>query len=96
VNPVQKKSKIGNLGTAVVDNPINYEYMPDSFKEFKPSIMTSKNSQSGKDEVETAPNLDKVDDKYLKRKGVDAHQLKKDVYGKKLKVAEYDIYVDKN
>lgn len=41
------------------------------------------------------PDLDKVDDKYLKKKGVDAHHLKKDIYGKKAKVAEYDIYVDK-
>jgi len=48
MNSVQKKSKIGNPGTTVLDNPINYEYTPDSSKEFKPSIMTSKNSQSGK------------------------------------------------
>ncbi len=41
------------------------------------------------------PDLDKVKDSYLKRKGIDAHELKKEVYGKKAKVAEYDIYVDK-
>ncbi|MED3791341.1 RHS repeat-associated core domain-containing protein [Niallia alba] len=41
-------------------------------------------------------NVEKVDDKYLKRKKVDAHELKRDALGKKAKIAEYDIYVDKN
>lgn len=44
----------------------------------------------------TKTNLEKVDDNYLEKKDIDAHQLKKDIYGKKSKVAEYDIYVDKN
>jgi hypothetical protein len=41
-------------------------------------------------------NLEKVDDGYLKKKGIDAHELKQEIYGKKAKIAEYDIYVDKN
>jgi len=49
----------------------------------------------GKGDSNAKLDLDKVDDSYLKKKGVDAHQLKKDIYGKKAKVAEYDIYVDK-
>lgn len=41
------------------------------------------------------PDLDIVKDSYLKKKGIDPHKLKKDIYGKKAKVSEYDIYVDK-
>jgi RHS repeat-associated protein len=59
------------------------------------NILTLFSGDKGTGEDEAAPNLDKVDDKYLKQKGVDAHELKKDVYGRKAKVAEYDIYVDK-
>ena len=40
-------------------------------------------------------SIDKVDDKYLKKLGIDAHELKKEVLGKKAKIAQYDIYVDK-
>ncbi|MDQ0191622.1 RHS repeat-associated core domain-containing protein, partial [Alicyclobacillus cycloheptanicus] len=43
-----------------------------------------------------AQNLEKVDDKYLKKKGIDAHQLKKDVLGKKAPISHHDIYKDKN
>ncbi len=39
------------------------------------------------------PNL--VNDKYLKRKGIDAHQLKRDYLGNKAEIKKYDIYVDK-
>lgn len=60
------------------------------------SISDDRLSPEGTGNAETTPNLEKVDDKYLKRKGIDAHQLKKDVYGRRAKVAEYDIYVDKN
>ena len=35
-------------------------------------------------------------DNYLKRKGIDAHELKKDFLGRKAPIAEYDIYVNKD
>ncbi len=41
-------------------------------------------------------NFDKVKDNYLKRKGIDAHELKKDFLGKKAPIAQYDIYVNKD
>ena len=41
-------------------------------------------------------NYDKVKDNYLKRKGIDAHELKKDFLGRKAPIAQYDIYVNKN
>lgn len=41
-------------------------------------------------------NYDKVKDNYLKRKGIDAHELKKDFLGKKASISEYDIYVNKD
>ena len=44
----------------------------------------------------SSANCDKVNDKYLKKKGIDAHQLKKDFLGNKAPIAHYDIYVNKN
>ncbi|WP_099716688.1 polymorphic toxin type 33 domain-containing protein [Clostridium sp. LS] len=35
-----------------------------------------------------------VNDKYLKKQGIDAHSLKQDFVGKN-NIAHYDIYVDK-
>lgn len=52
-------------------------------------------TRATKENSETRPDLDKVKDSYLEKKGIDAHELKKGIYGKKAKVAEYDIYVDK-
>jgi len=40
-------------------------------------------------------NPNKVADKYLKKQGIDAHQLKKDYLGEKAPISQYDIYVDK-
>ena len=37
-----------------------------------------------------------VDDKYLKRNGIDPHSLKREVLGDKAAVKEYDIYIDRN
>ncbi|WP_455813359.1 polymorphic toxin type 33 domain-containing protein [Pseudomonas graminis] len=37
-----------------------------------------------------------ADDKFLKKNGIDAHELKKDFLGKKAEIKLYDIYVDKN
>ena len=41
-------------------------------------------------------NFNKVKDSYLKKKGIDAHELKKDFLGKKAPIAQYDIYVNKD
>ncbi|UII55673.1 DNRLRE domain-containing protein [Cytobacillus spongiae] len=50
---------------------------------------------SEKVKTKTKLNIQKVNDSYLKRKGIDAHQLKKEVLGKKAKISQYDIYKDK-
>ncbi|WP_229001199.1 polymorphic toxin type 33 domain-containing protein [Photorhabdus aegyptia] len=39
-------------------------------------------------------NIKMADDKYLKQNGIDAHELKSDVVGKK-NISKYDIYVNK-
>lgn len=41
-------------------------------------------------------SIQKIDDKYLKRKGVDAHEVKKETYGKSVEISKYDLYVDKS
>ena len=41
-------------------------------------------------------NYVKVEDNYLKKKGIDAHELKKDIIGKKAPIAHYDIYINKD
>lgn len=82
--------------------PVANTKLSDVASKYKPVKKTDINSKKEDDSKTKGdsdaekPNLDKVGDNYLKKKGVDAHQLKKDVYGKKAKVAEYDIYVDKN
>ena len=40
-------------------------------------------------------SINKVDDKFLKRKGIDAHELKRDYLGRSVSISKYDIYVDK-
>ncbi|CAA6806191.1 MAG: Unknown protein [uncultured Campylobacterales bacterium] len=40
-------------------------------------------------------DIKKISDNYLKQKGIDAHELKKDFLGKKANIAHYDLYVDK-
>lgn len=41
-------------------------------------------------------SLNKLDDNYLKRKGIDPHSFKMEQLGKKARIAEYDIYVNKS
>jgi len=45
---------------------------------------------------EQPSNIKVVDDKFLKKNGIDAHELKKDFLGKKAEIKLYDIYVDKS
>ena len=54
-----------------------------------------KKSNGRKDPEEKPKNPQKVDDKYLKKKGIEAHEVKQDYFGKKAEIAKYDIYVDK-
>ncbi|WP_232832677.1 polymorphic toxin type 33 domain-containing protein [Photorhabdus sp. CRCIA-P01] len=55
-----------------------------------PEDNQNKNGQS-----ENKPsNIKMADDKYLKNNGIDAHELKSDVVGKK-NISKYDIYVNK-
>ncbi|MDC9591401.1 polymorphic toxin type 33 domain-containing protein [Xenorhabdus sp. XENO-10] len=49
-----------------------------------------------KNNKEQKPNINKVDERYLKINGIDAHKLKHAYLGKKASIAEYDIYIDKN
>jgi RHS repeat-associated protein len=44
----------------------------------------------------TKRDINIVKDSYLKNLGIDAHELKMEVLGRKAKIAEYDIYVDKS
>lgn len=41
-------------------------------------------------------NITKVNDSYLKLNNIDAYVLKKEILGKNAKIAEYDIYIDKD
>lgn len=41
-------------------------------------------------------NITKVDEKYLSKNGIDAHNLKYEVLGKKASISQYDIYVEKS
>lgn len=38
-------------------------------------------------------SLKKIDDKYLKKQGIDAHELKSDFVGNK-NISKYDLYVE--
>jgi len=40
-------------------------------------------------------NMQKADDKYLKKNDIDAHDVKYDVLGKKASISKYDIYINK-
>jgi len=42
------------------------------------------------------PNLNKLNDKYLKKNGIDAHELKKEYLGEKASIQKFDLYSDKN
>jgi filamentous hemagglutinin len=56
-------------------------------------------SEGGENDVNNSesnkPDLKRVEDKYLKKQGIDAHELKKDYLGKKAKIQRYDLSVDK-
>lgn len=41
-------------------------------------------------------NFNKLTDSYLKKSGIDAHELKKDFLGKNAKIAHYDLYKHTN
>ncbi|ETS33333.1 filamentous hemagglutinin family [Photorhabdus khanii NC19] len=52
-------------------------------------------NQNKNEQSENKPsNIKMADDKYLKNNGIDAHELKSDVVGKK-NISKYDIYVNK-
>ncbi len=41
-------------------------------------------------------NYEKINDNYLKRKGIDPHELKRELLGRKAKISRYDLYKDKS
>ncbi|MBE1442606.1 RHS repeat-associated core domain-containing protein [Paenibacillus sp. OAS669] len=43
----------------------------------------------------TLRSINKIDDKHLKRQGIDAHEVKRDFLGSKAQISRYDLYVDK-
>ncbi|MRT58238.1 hypothetical protein GJV11_19175 [Enterobacteriaceae bacterium RIT693] len=51
------------------------------------------NDQNGHNK-EKPSNIKMADDKYLKKNGIDAHELKSEIVGKK-NISKYDIYIDK-
>ena len=51
--------------------------------------------QKDKSKSNQPANKEKVDDKYLKKKGYDAHEVKADARGTSKDGSKYDIYVDK-
>ena len=60
----------------------------------------SKSGSFGKNTVGAAEknipkNVKMVNEKYLKKKGIDAHELKEEIVGK-TNISKYDIYVDKD
>jgi RHS repeat-associated protein len=40
-------------------------------------------------------NFEKIEDKYLKKQGIDAHEIKRDFLGQKAPIARYDLYKEK-
>ena len=83
------------LNEGVSTSDAQKEYIASTIKMEKSGKDKKQNGDDTTKEETKQKDLDKVDDSYLKKKGIDAHQLKKDVYGKKAKIAEYDIYVNK-
>ena len=71
-------------GTVISAAASNFRNDVAKFSELAKSNGSSKSS-----------NINKVDDKYLKKNGIDAHELKYDILGKKAPISQYDIYVDK-
>ncbi len=57
--------------------------------EYKKQVKKKKDSKT------ESKNLKKLDDKYLKEKGIDPHSFKKE-YGFKKKGSRYDIYLNKD
>lgn len=53
------------------------------------------NSEENNSSQEKPENPKKVNDSYLKQKGIDAHSVKNDYLGKKAPISRYDLYVDK-
>ena len=55
----------------------------------------AKTKKENKKNQKKTNNLNKVNDSYLKKKGINAHSLKKEYLGNKAPIARYDLYVDK-
>lgn len=54
-------------------------------------------SESAGDKGEEKPkNIKMLDDKYLKGKGIDAHEIKSEFLGGNAEIKKYDLYVDKD
>ncbi len=72
---------------AIATAGISFEYSVGQFRE---------DLDRAVEEIQKAANFNKADDRYLKSKGIDAHQLKKDYLGEKAQIAQYDIYINKS
>ncbi|EUJ26914.1 polymorphic toxin type 33 domain-containing protein [Listeria cornellensis] len=58
-------------------------------------LISNIKSGSGKSKTSNPTNIKMAKDNYLKQNGIDAHEVKQDVVGKK-NIAQYDIYIDKD
>ncbi|MGG1629575.1 SAR2788 family putative toxin [Rossellomorea sp. NRS-1567] len=63
--------------------------------------LSAAQKQFGKTAVKAAlknlpKSVKKIDDSFLKKNGIDAHELKQDYLGKKAKISQYDLYIDKD
>ena len=70
-------------------------FMAESEAEDESGDTPVENDENLDEDLETG-NFNKVNDNYLKRKGIDAHEVKKDVLGRKAPISKYDIYVNKD
>ena len=63
--------------------------------------MSAAQKQFGKTAVKAAlknlpKSVKKIDDSFLKKNGIDAHELKQDYSGQHAKISQYDLYIDKD
>jgi RHS repeat-associated protein len=62
-----------------------------------PNITPGGGSPNGDEDPEDKKSdFEKINDNYLKRKGIDSHELKREYLGKKAKISRYDLYKNKN
>ncbi|MBU5451517.1 RHS repeat-associated core domain-containing protein, partial [Acetivibrio sp. MSJd-27] len=82
------------LNLAAILSRISADAIVQLIQGGKDAIENFVNNNGGKNAL--GPNLNKISDKYLKKKGVNAHDIKYEYLGKSAKISKYDLYSDKN